>query len=320
MSNLSLLASDGSLGEHRACADVRSIPIICYHGNGMTHEVIHRLLHRQSNANKYDFGHVLVVGGSPGMVGAPLLAGEAALRIGAGLVTVASSADVTSKLERRVKEVMTFALPDSQDVGATVDMLLSFIRRRHVTVVIIGPGLSESSADFVRTFLADLHVPVVLDAGGVAAFHGHLALLRDIASKNPAIIITPHTGEYEKLTMTVLPQDTRSTITDFAKRYGVTVVLKGHKTLVVHPDGSSYENKTGNPGLATAGTGDVLSGVIAGLIAQGVAPANAAATGVYLHGLAGDLASAAKTEPGVIASDVIAALPIALKEALHRNS
>lgn len=254
------------------------------------------------------------------MVGAPLLAGEAALRIGAGLVTVASSAHVTSKLEKRVKEVMTLALPDSQDARAAVDMLLSFIRKRHVTVVVIGPGLSESSADFVRIFLAGLHVPVVLDAGGLSALHGHLALLRDVASKNPAIIITPHTGEYEKLTTTVLPHDTRTTVTDFAKRYGVTVVLKGHKSLVGHPDGSSYENKTGNPGLATAGTGDVLSGAIAGLIAQGVTPGDAAETGVYLHGLAGDLASAAKTEPGVIASDVIAALPAALKEASHKSS
>lgn len=284
----------------------------------MISEVIRQLLHRQQNANKYNFGHVLILGGSPGMVGAPLLTGEAALRAGAGLVTIASRADVTNKLEKRVKEIMTLALPESQTADETVDTLLSFISEHHVKVVVIGPGLSEPSANLVRTFLAHLHLPVILDAGGLAAFKGHLAVLRKIASINPAIVVTPHTGEYEKLTNTALTQHAsavHNTITDFAKRYGVTLVLKGHSTFTVRPDGSSYKNKTGNPGLATAGTGDVLSGVIAGLIAQGVASGDAAVVGVYLHGLAGDLASAAKTEPGVIASDVIAALPNAFKKA-----
>ncbi|HVI69069.1 MAG TPA: NAD(P)H-hydrate dehydratase [Magnetospirillaceae bacterium] len=287
----------------------------------MISEIVHRLLHRRPNTNKYDFGHILILGGAPGMVGAPLLAGEAALRTGAGLVTIASSAEVTGKLEKRVKEIMTLALPESQNVEVIADRLWSFIREHHVTVVIIGPGLAASSADLVRTFLARLHVPVILDAGGLTAFHGHLSVLRGIASKNPAVVITPHVGEYERLTNTLLPQHIHATsiATDFARRHGVTLVLKGHKTLVAQPDGSSYENTTGGPGLATAGTGDVLAGVIAGLIAQGVTPSGAVVAGVYLHGLAGDLASAAKTEPGVIASDIITALPEALKKADKSN-
>lgn len=284
----------------------------------MISEILRRLLYRQPNVNKYDFGHVLILGGSPGMVGAPLLAGEAALRTGAGLVTIASSTDVVNKLEKRVKEIMTFALPKPQGVTENIEALLLFIQKRHVTVVVIGPGLSADLAVLVPELLGRLHLPIVLDAGGLLSFRGHLAWLRDIAAKNSGIVLTPHTGEYEKLTNVTLPQsvrDTQSAVTNFVRQYQVTLVLKGHRTIVAQPDGTLYKNKTGNPGLATAGTGDVLSGVVAGLLAQGVKPGDAAINGVYLHGLAGDLACEAKTEPGIIASDVIAALPSAFKKA-----
>ncbi len=274
------------------------------------------ILHRPPETNKYNFGHVLVFGGSAGMVGAPLLSGKAALRIGAGLVTIATDKETADKLDRRAEEIMTLALPGYDDIAKVTDVLLSLVQGRKVKAVVIGPGLKPETTGIVRSFAAALSVPIVLDAGGLAAFYGHLSQLEVLTRKNPQIIITPHTGEYTKLTGA---SGTASELTthalQFAKDYWLTLVLKGHHTLVAHPEGVHYANTTGNPGMATAGTGDVLVGVIAGLLAQGISTIQAAEIGVYLHGLAGDLATQAKTEPGMIASDVIEFLPAALKKA-----
>lgn len=283
----------------------------------MDQALLHRLTHRPRDANKYDFGHVLVVGGSQGMTGAPLLAGKAALRIGAGLVTIASDVQTADKLDKRVEEIMTFALPTYSNPAEAVDALLAFVQKRKVNVAVIGPGLRPEAALFVRLLAARLLTPMVIDAGGLGAFHGQLPLLKTIAERSTGVIITPHTGEYAAIAG-LAPRKSdnlRNTVADFAKQHHLTVVLKGHHTIVAHPSGSVYENKTGNPGLATAGTGDALSGVIAGLLAQGSDPAQATEAGVYLHGLAGDLSAAAKTEPGMIASDVIDFLPEAFKKA-----
>jgi len=279
----------------------------------MDQAILHKLLDRPLTAHKYDFGHVLVLGGSPGMVGAPLLAGEAALRVGAGLVTIASAPNVTDKLERRVKEIMTLALPVGADDA--VRTLASFVEMRKVSAVVVGPGLKPDEA-LATGLLRRVRRPVVLDAGGLVVFRGRLSLLREIAEAGSGMILTPHTGEYEKLTDVPLPAgkaNVRQAVADFAKDHGVVLVLKGDHSLVAGPDGAVAENTTGNPGLATAGTGDVLSGVIGGLLAQGVAAMEAARAGVYLHGLAGDLAAAAKTQAGMIASDVVEFLPAALK-------
>jgi len=275
----------------------------------------HKLLERPDGANKYDFGHVLVVGGSPGMVGAPFLAAEAALRTGAGLVTIASRADVIDKLEKRVKEIMTLSL--SNDLPAAAEEIMSFIAARKVSVIVIGPGQSPDFSALAPMLLSKLNIPVIVDAGAIAAFHGHLDLLKEAAGQNQNIILTPHAGEYQKLTGNKPPTDhqkLRQEVSRFSKDHGVTLVLKGHPTLVAHPDGQLYENPTGNPGLATAGTGDVLSGVIAGILAQHITNIEAA---VYLHGLAGDLAARAKTQPGTIASDVIDQIPAALRSTVR---
>ncbi len=277
----------------------------------MFEDIFHDLLKRSADANKYDFGHVLVVGGSPGMVGAPLLAAEAALRAGAGLVTIASRPDVIDKLERRVREVMTLRLADA--LPAAADEAEAFVTGRKVSVVIIGPGQSPAFAAIAPLLLSKINIPVIIDAGAITAFSAKLNLLEQAGLRNPAVILTPHTGEYQKLTGSKPPAgpDRRQrTAARFAQDHHVTLVLKGSRTVVARPDGEVYENPTGNPGLATAGTGDVLSGVIAGLLAQQVKSVEAA---VYLHGLAGDLAAAAQTEPGLIASDVIAQIPAALR-------
>jgi hydroxyethylthiazole kinase-like uncharacterized protein yjeF len=280
----------------------------------MPPKVLRQLLERPLNANKYDFGHVLVVGGSPGMVGAPFLTAEAALRTGAGLVTVASHADVIDKLEKRVKEIMTLRLAGSLPVAA--DELETFVNERKVSVLVIGPGQAPDFAALAPVLLQKLTIPVVVDAGAIAALHNDLDLLKNAAVGNPNIILTPHAGEYYKLTGEKPPAEQaqlKQMAAQFARNFQVTLVFKGHQTLVAHPDGRVYENTTGNPGLATAGTGDVLSGTIAGILGQVADTGPAVEAAVYLHGLAGDLAAATKTQPAMIASDVIDQIPAALR-------
>ncbi len=277
-------------------------------------EVFSRLLHRPAESHKYDYGHVLIIGGAPGMVGAPLLSGMAALRTGAGLVTLASEAGVADKLERRVKEIMTLALPSD---GAQAAMKLEgFMTDRKVSVIVIGPGLAATDENrvLVGRLLDGVALPLIIDGGGLAALRDHPERLDGAASR--AVILTPHGGEFRKLSGRERPAgraDQKTIAANFAKGHGVTLVLKGHPTYVAQSDGPVYENETGNPGLATAGTGDVLAGVIAAIIAQGIEPGAAAEAAVYLHGLAGDLAAGQKTEPGMIAGDVIEAIPAALK-------
>lgn len=279
----------------------------------MDKAILERLLHRPPNSNKYDFGHVLIIGGSAGTVGAPLLSAKAALRTGAGLVTIAAPAVVAGKLERRVEEIMTLSLP--QDQTQVTETLINFINKRHVNAVVVGPGLSEQFAPACRAFLSDLKQPIVLDAGGLLAFKGRFDELKTIAQRT-SVIITPHTGEFQKLTG---ESATDNEALNLAQKLKLTVILKGHRTLVVHPKGQTYHNATGNPGMATAGSGDVLTGVIAGLIAQSVPADQAAETGVFLHGLAGDMAKQDKTEPGMEAGDIIENLPDAIKKLALKN-
>lgn len=253
------------------------------------------------------------------MVGAPLLTGKAALRIGAGLVTIASDKETARSLDRRVEEIMTLALPSYNQPEKALEKLVAYAAARKVSAVIIGPGLKSEAAGLIGLLAGRLQLPLVLDAGGLAAFQAHLPQLQEVTKQNKAVIITPHSGEYAKLSGTTITDKIHlhKQVVQFAKGYGLTLVLKGHHTLVAHPDGTTWQNDSGNPGMATAGTGDVLSGIIVGLLAQGIEPAQAAELGVHIHGLAGDMAAGAKTEPGMIASDLIDFLPEALKELEH---
>src|SRR3990167_5541004 len=272
--------------------------------------VFSQLLHRRPNSHKYDFGHVLVIGGSPGMVGAPLLAGRAALRVGAGLVTIASTKNVIDMLEKRVEEIMTLTIENNRQ-------LLDFITKRKVNSLIIGPGLREDSAELVGNLIKSVDLPTVLDGGALTILSEKLDLL-GILQRPRTLILTPHLGEFQRFFAEPLPKDQtklKHVAQKFAKNHGIILVLKGHPTYVSSRAGSIYENTTGGPGLATAGSGDVLAGVITGLIAQGIEPTEAAKAGVYLHGLAGDLAVEQKTQAGMIASDVIEFIPAALESA-----
>jgi hydroxyethylthiazole kinase-like uncharacterized protein yjeF len=269
------------------------------------------LLKRSTDSQKYTFGHILVIGGSPGMVGAPVMAAWAALRTGAGMVTIAST--LTEAMQGRILEVMTLSLPHNSTYSA--DLITNFVEQRSVSVLVIGPGLTATSAPLVAQLVSKLNLPIVLDAGGFDAFSGNLAALQAAAQHNSQLILTPHGGEYQRLSGEVLPADftaLKQQVTAFAQRHGVTMLLKGHRTIVAGADGKVYENQTGNPGLATAGTGDVLAGMIGALCGQGLSAYEAACGGTYLHGLAGDIAVHSMTEPGLTATDVIKRIPIAL--------
>jgi NAD(P)H-hydrate epimerase len=278
----------------------------------MYKQILRALLHRPRQANKYDFGHVLIVGGSPGMVGAPYLAGLAALRSGAGLVTVASTTEVVGKLEERTVELLTLRLP--HDVKEAAERVKVYVQKRHITVIVLGPGMTPEFAKLARELVGKIEIPLVLDAGAATTFKGRL---EHFEKAKDDVILTPHNGEMKELIGEEMPRELvkRCSIARvFARNYHVTLVAKGSPTLVAHGDDRVYVNPTGTPALATAGTGDVLTGVLAALIAQHISAFQAAELAVYLHGLAGDLAEKEKTEPGVIASDVIDKIPTALQK------
>ncbi len=248
------------------------------------------------------------------MVGAPFLAAMSALRVGAGLVTIASTKDVIDKLEERVVEVMTFRIPN--DSIEAVKSLGDFISERRVSVVVVGPGMDNSGAQIAKSLLVKLDIPIIIDAGALTVFRGDLDVLKQVGLNNPNVIVTPHDGEFAKLTGNQMPssgEERESAVAEFAQEFGMTLVAKGSPTLVAHVDGSVYINETGNPGLATAGSGDVLAGVIAGIVAQGADVSEAADLAVRIHGLAADLGAKEKTQPGLIASDLIEFIPQAMK-------
>lgn len=272
---------------------------------------------RPSPAHKGNFGRVLVVAGSRGMTGAACLAGEGALRAGAGLVMVAVPETLHDILEAKLTEVMTTPLPDtgigSLSKGAR-ERILSLLEGAEVLA--LGPGLStvpEVTA-MVRELLPSVRVPCVLDADALNALAGAGEILRKVQAP---VVITPHPGEMARLlgiTPKEIQSDRLSVASKAATTWNVVALLKGARTVVAAPSGAVYINPTGNPGMATAGSGDVLTGVVAALIAQGLEPARAAAAGAYIHGLAGDRAAREKGMMGMVASDILSALPSATRE------
>ena len=276
---------------------------------------------RPPSSHKGSYGRVLVVAGSTGMTGAAALASEAALRTGAGLVTLATPKHLNPILEGLLPEVMTLPLPET-DAGSlsvsAVSATLEFAVKTK-SILAIGPGLSQhpETVSLVHQLIREnreqgLDLRMVIDADGLNA----LAHVREtISLLNSDAVLTPHPGEMARLTSTsvpVLEKDRISTAQQFASKYGVTLVFKGAPTVTSTPNGNLWVNSTGNPGMATGGMGDVLTGIIAGLMAQGIPSENAATLGVYLHGLAGDIVAERTGMHGLIASDVLKAVPKAI--------
>jgi len=269
-------------------------------------------------ANKGSYGHVLVIGGSLGKAGAAAMAGFAALRAGTGLSTVATPKSVLATVAAFHPELMTEPLAETERgtislhaVGLGLDALLE---RKTLA---IGPGISRNSetAEFVRTVVTRGDKSVVIDADGINAFEGAADKLN---GRGRTVVITPHPGEMSRLTGMSIAEIQANRVEvarNFAREHDLIVVLKGHRTLIAAPDGAVWVNPTGNPGMATGGTGDVLTGMVAGLIAQHPQHALAAtALAVYLHGLAGDLASESVGENSLVATDLLRFLPQAFAE------
>ncbi|MFZ5801029.1 MAG: NAD(P)H-hydrate dehydratase [Candidatus Omnitrophota bacterium] len=281
-----------------------------------------RLLHRKKYACKNDFGRVFILAGSANMLGAAALAAKAALRSGCGLVTVGVADKLNSTLQKKLPdEVMTRPLAQTAEgtISSTSFSQISDILKR-AEVLAMGPGLSRnpSTQKLIRR-LAALDMPMVIDADALNALAEKLKVLRAACSLKPAAkIITPHPGEMARLlgiTAQAVQQQRKTIALGAAKKYNSIVILKGHRTVVAAPGGKLYINQTGNPGMATAGSGDVLTGMVAALLAQGIEGFQAAKTAVYLHGIAGDLAAREKTQAGMIASDIIEKIPAAIKKA-----
>jgi NAD(P)H-hydrate epimerase len=274
---------------------------------------------RPREANKGSFGHVLVIGGSLGKAGAAAMAGMSALRAGAGLVTVATPKSVLPTVANFHPEVMTE--PCEETEAGTIS--LRALEYAHIddlvkgkTVLAVGPGISrhEETSEFVRTVVQKYAMAMVVDADGLNAFEG---VVSKLSGARRTLVITPHPGEMARLTGLSIPQVQRDRVgiaRSFAREHDVVVVLKGHRTLVAQPDGEVWVNTTGNPGMATGGTGDILTGMVAGMIAQNPRQVVQAVTSaVYLHGFAGDIACETMGEQSLVATDLIKALPEAFR-------
>ncbi|HEU4395581.1 MAG TPA: NAD(P)H-hydrate dehydratase [Planctomycetota bacterium] len=275
-----------------------------------------RLPRRDRDSHKGTFGHALVLGGSPGLTGAPALAALGALRSGAGLATVGCPRGVQAIVAGYSPCLMTLGLPESASGTVSHAALAPALRfSSRCRAAVIGPGLGRDrgTGQFVRSFLSSVESAAVVDADGLNLLAGHAELLHDAPG---SFVLTPHPGEAGRLlglpASAPIPEDRRRAALDLAAATGGVVVLKGHRTLVT--DGERlFENRTGNPGMATGGTGDVLAGVIAALLAQRLDPFDAAVLGVAVHGRAGDLAAGRRGEVSLVASDLLEALPDAFR-------
>jgi len=274
-------------------------------------QIEHLLPRRPIDAHKGLNGHALILAGSRGMGGAAVLAARGALRIGAGLVTVAIVDSERPTVTRQLPEALTLGLPESAE-GVLTENALPVLRehaeKRRLNTAAIGPGLSVNAAvtRVIKTLLKEWGLPIVLDADGLNNMK-----LNELRGR-PKLIITPHTGEMAKLLHVDIEDVKKSPVhlaECVAREHKLICVLKGHPSVIT--DGKqTVLNPTGNPAMATGGMGDVLTGAIVGLLAQGLEVWEAACAGVYLHGLAGDIA--AESDRGLLATDVADALPRAL--------
>ena len=278
---------------------------------------------------KGSYGRVLVIAGSTGMTGAAALASEGALRVGAGLVTLGTPKHLNPILEGLLPEVMTLPLPET-DAGSLAKSATSTIlefAEKTKSVLAIGPGLSQNpeTVALVHRLVREnweqgLGLRTVVDADGLNALAQAPELISLLGEE---AVLTPHPGEMARLMPTPVPTleaDRIHTAQQFAMEYGVTLVFKGAPTVTGDAHGNVWVNSTGNPGMATGGMGDVLTGIIAGLMTQGMSSESAATLGVYLHGLAGDRAAAALGMHGLIASDVLQAVPQAISSLLPEST
>ena len=278
---------------------------------------------RDKNTQKGDYGKVLIIGGSRGMTGAPVMAAQAALKAGAGLVTVASAKSLNVVLSSKLTEAMTYPLTDDDGSlsAECIDELLPLLDR--ADSVLIGPGMGKGRGcrKVFEAVMKNCRVPLVVDADGLNLLSEDPSVMESCSC---SLIFTPHEVEMSRLLgeeLSVVTEGRISVSDMYAQENGVTLILKGHHTIVTGSDGTQYINNTGNPGLSTGGSGDVLAGIIAALAAKGdrIDEAATAAAAVYIHGRSGDLAAAELGEDSITATDVIKYLPDAIKS-VHKQA
>jgi hydroxyethylthiazole kinase-like uncharacterized protein yjeF len=284
-------------------------------------DVVSFIPERRKYSHKGDYGHVLVVAGSRGKTGAALMAAKACLRSGAGLVTIGIPESLADIFQTRVTEEMTLILPDKGDGTLSAKAcarILEFTgKKNHVLAIGPGIGVSVETRKLIKDVIRNSGSPVVVDADGINSLSGSREVLERV--KAP-IMLTPHPGEMARLLEKTVSGKTRLTISDieknridialsFAGESKTYLVLKGVPTVVATPSGKAYVNSTGNPGMASGGTGDVLTGMIAGLLSQNMNAVHSCVLGVYMHGLAGDMAASEKGQHSVTAMDLIDKIP-----------
>lgn len=272
---------------------------------------------RRADAHKGDAGRVLILAGSVGLSGAAALCTMGALRVGAGLVTLGIPKSLHDPMVEKLTEAMLNVLPETNEGSLSLQGLTAIVKAiERMDALAIGPGLSQQpeTTQLIRELLPRIKQPLVLDADGLNAIAEDPGILNTLMA--PAIV-TPHPGEMGRLTRLSaeeVQRDRQRIAQEFAKTFRAVTVLKGAGTVVADVDGSIYINETGNPGMASGGCGDVLTGMLAGLLGQQVPRFDAARLGVYLHGLAGDLAAKERGEIGLIASDLVDKIPLAIRQ------
>ena len=300
-------------------------------------DAVRLLPERPKYSYKGTYGHVLLIAGSKGKTGAAFMSAKACLRAGAGLVTIGVPESLMNVFQSRVTEEMVLPLPDKGNGTLSykaVDSILKFLNKK-INVLAIGPGISvdDEISKLVRALITESKVPLVIDADGINAIAGTTNVLKK--SRVP-VILTPHPGEMERLLLqtsdtrlqtpdhkykrtqysvrgTEIEKDRINTAISFSRKTKAYLVLKGTPTVIATPEGNAFINSTGNAGMATAGTGDVLTGMISAFLAQGMTPQDASMLGVYMHGLIGDIVAEKKGEHSLIASDIINAIPAVFK-------
>lgn len=276
---------------------------------------------RSRDGHKGNFGHLLVVAGSMGKCGAAVMAAESGLRGGAGLVTLACPQSAQPIIASQLVEVMTAPLADFHGEASlqAFNDLLALAAGKQALAIGPGLGVGEETGGLIRRLLQDSDLPMVIDADGLTALCGHTHILG--RQKDRQLILTPHPGEMARLTglsTAEIQADRFAVAKDFAVRHRVVLVLKGARTLTVSPEGQVHINSTGHAGLASGGMGDVLTGLIGSLLAQGLSALDAAILGVYLHGLAADRLLATFGDAGLLATDVMYEIPAA-RQALSKE-
>jgi len=272
---------------------------------------------RKPDTHKYNYGRCFIAAGSVAYTGAPVLSSRAALRMGAGLVSLGVPESAFSAIASKCLEETPFPLPCDNEGRLSAKAAGELLRRAaNSDVCLIGPGLGTSSdiTEIILSLLKLVSTPLVLDADALTALAGKTDALKSAVGP---VILTPHMGEFARLGGEVLSGDKLSAARVFASQYNCTLVLKGHRTITAMPDGTAYINTTGGPAMAKGGSGDVLAGMIAALLGQRFPIKEAVTTAVYLHGLAGDMCASEYGEYSVVAGDIIDMLPKAVKSVIE---